>query len=232
MFLLSTHSPHQWFLHYQVSCPVDKAFSVQTCMRAPCHASEAHCQSPPIRQSGTFVPTLQALRHRRTIQKCRGCLSHPIQCPSFISKQQFTIVSLRASSETLSSLPQIPVSLCRTTGLNLRQTLQFPFPRSKGFYPKPNSNLISAHWAGLRGRQALSYHRKWNQTENAVFIETPSMKNVTCGWEEYVKKSLGDGKIPQGCVKVVVKCLVRRGGGGRLVSLWVWLVGGGEQVWG
>lgn len=135
MFLLSTHSPHQWFLHYQVSCPVDRAFSVQTCTRAPCHDSEAHCQSPPIRQSGTFVPTLQALRHRRTIQKCRGCLSPNPVSLFYIQTAVYHSISQSIFWNTFISAsdPSLPMPDQRTKS---KTDTAIPLPKEQRFLSK------------------------------------------------------------------------------------------------
>lgn len=87
--------------------------------------SKVHCQSLPLRQSG-ICPTLQHLRHKRTVQECREFLSHPIQCPSVTSKQQFIPILQRASSEASSSVPEIPLSLCWNRGRNWKHCMLLP----------------------------------------------------------------------------------------------------------
>lgn len=131
------------------------------------------------------MPARQGLWHRTAVPECRESISHPGQWPSLPSKWQLIPGSHRASSETR-SLPEI-LSQHWTRELNLRQIPCIPLPREVFILllPEPTNNLVTAHQAGVRGRQAAGYHRKCNQIENSVFTETPYVK--TGVWLEGIR---------------------------------------------
>lgn len=161
MFLVPIHFPHQLFLHCQVSFPVDKAFSVSKLAWGHLFIpSEAHVSLlssdrvahlyPPWKLSGIGEPSWNA--ETASFTQSSGLLKHPnSSSPQYLTEHLLKHLHLCPRSFSPCAEPEDSI---RDRYCSLR-----PY-RAKAF----NQKLVTVdQWAGLRGRQALSYHRKWTR---------------------------------------------------------------------